>query len=375
MRMCHAALLAIGIALVATGCLTARRDQDSPFVNLEEAIQHRRVELLHELSKVPLASSWDHVIPNERIRSVYLEEDLLFIQTERDWLHVVQLADGMTRWTLDMRMELTARPGLNNDLVALLSQNVLWIVERKTGGVIKKRVLDFTPASAPTPVGNRVYIGAYDRYLYAYNWQNGIRDWRYRTDGVITTKPVFISPTYIAFASHDNTISVLREIEGVTEATYSTIGPISADMYYAPLFRAFYGASRDFGVYAVSGALEWRFTGDDEFHMSPVRVEARGEGEADLVYAISARGTLHAIDPHFGQLAWQMPHVAQYLFRGKGHDYVLRPGKVLSRLDNPTGEVRGQFDLSAFDFILTNPNTNALYVATRDGFFFSMREE
>ncbi|MBI4615657.1 MAG: PQQ-binding-like beta-propeller repeat protein [Planctomycetes bacterium] len=362
--------LSLGLALLATGCLHARKPY--PFVDADEGVAHRRVELRKSLAKLPLADHWDHVIPYAGIRAVYLEEDTLFIQTEDFWVHAVNYQDGITRWTLDMQMPVTARPGLSSDLVTMISHDVLWVVDRGTGGVIKKLILGFVPSSPPTPVGTRVYMGGFDQYLYAYNWQTELRDWRYWSDGEIASKPVYLSP-FLYFASTDNTIYVLREATGTTQAKYSTVGPVTADLTGA--FRTVYATSRDFGVYAISGALEWKFLGEDSFVQPAMRIESRGPDEEDTVYAISRGGILYAIDPIFGKKRWELPEAERVLFRGKGHDFVLARNRVLAMVDNRTGEVRGRYDLSAFDFFVTNPQSNALYVGTTDGFFFCLSEK
>ncbi len=359
----------IGLALLVSGCLHERRDH--PFVDADERIAHRRVELQKHLGLLPLASEWDHVIPYRGIREGYLEEDLVFVQTEDHWVHVVDSATGITRWTLDMQMPISARPGLNAEVVALLSHDVLWVVDRRTGGVIKKIILDFVPSSPPTPVGNRIYMGSFDEYLYAFNWQNELRDWRYKTDGAVTAKPIFLSP-FLIFASHDNTVYVLRETNGTTNSTYATVGPITADLSSA--LRTVYGASRDFGVYAMSSALEWKFLGDSPFLKAPFRIESRGEDQEDTVYAVSEQETLYAIDPIFGKERWHVGGIDRVLFRGKGHDFALQPDKILVQIDNRTGEIRGHFDLGAFDFFFVNKTTNALIVGTHDGYLFSMSE-
>ena len=356
---------------VATSCLLFGCNQPGPQPLNHASIPSRRAELQNTLARVPLAESWDLILPRTTLHRLYLEEDILFAETQSGWVYAIDSSSGRTLWTLELSdsdtvRHLDHRPGLSNTHVALISSGVLHIVKRKYGELTHKVVLPFAAMSPATPVGNRVYVGGHDNYLYAFNYVKGIRDWRFSTDGEIITKPLHKAP-YIYFASGDKRIYQIQETTGKQIFALPTIGEVGADMTTeGPSVLA---TTLDNRVYNITnGILQWKFFSDQELRTPSIATKT-------AVFVIDRAPTLYCIDRGHGTEKWRASDIHQYLFRGTHHDFALQGKHWLVRLHSEDGTTDGRYDLSAFDFFLTNPNTNALYVGTHDGALFCLTEQ
>ena len=115
----------------------------------------------------------------------------------------------------------------------------------------------------PTVDGNTLYIGCFNKTVYALNTADGTEKWQYKTDGSINSTPVI----------YNNTV------------------------YIGDYDRHFYALD------AATGNLVWKFPGDDTAANNPKNffwakpVEING-----VIYAPNLDGNVYALDAATGNL-------------------------------------------------------------------------
>jgi len=125
--------------------------------------------------------------------------------------------------------------------------------------------------SSPAVVGNRVYVGSLDGYLYALDANNGDIVWRTQTEGQITSSPA-VADGAVYFTSEEPTVGTLYKLDAntgnviwkqqlpyehqFTGGTQMMGSPsVAAGMVFTSAnLRAYYG------INATTGDIEWTFT-------------------------------------------------------------------------------------------------------------------
>ena len=67
--------------------------------------------------------------------------------------------------------------------------------------------------SSPTVSGGTVYVGSYDRYLYAVNATSGALRWRYLTGSGVSSSPT-VSGGTVYVGSWDNNLNAVNATSG-----------------------------------------------------------------------------------------------------------------------------------------------------------------
>ena len=184
-----------------------------------------------------------------------------------------------------------ARPGANGYLIA-------W--DAKTGRT--KWKWNTAPIeSSPLLVGNRLYVGTWDRGVYALNATNGKRIWRFAADEEVNTSAAYWKGT-IFIASDAGTLYALN---------------------------------------AKTGRMRWQAGDAREFYYATPTV-AYGR-----VFIGSTDGTMYVYGAKSGRLLWAKP-LGSYIYGAAGvwkrKVYVGTYDGFLYALDAATGDVRWKID-------------------------------
>jgi len=183
----------------------------------------------------------------------------------------------------------------------------------KTGG----RVI-----SSPLVVGDAVYFGSTDSFIYAVNRADGSLRWKFETQGAVTSSPAFVDGAVIA-GSGDGKLYAVDATTGKQRWAFKTAGesrftargihglmprtemmPDPFDMFLSSptiVNGVVYFGSGDHNVYAVdalSGTLRWTFMTGDVVHASPAVV-------AGVVYIGSWDRNLYALNAASGTEVWR----------------------------------------------------------------------
>jgi outer membrane protein assembly factor BamB len=142
-----------------------------------------------------------------------------------------------------------------------------------------------------------VYIGSYDKHLYALNIESGKMLWKYFADGGIVSKPAIVEDS-VFIGSEDHRLHVVSARNGSLQWTYYTDGPVRSSPFAAH-GHLFIG-SDDAAVHAINirgGRGIWKTETDGEIRSSPFVTE-------DSVYFGNEAGEFFCLDFR-GGIKWR----------------------------------------------------------------------
>ena len=149
-----------------------------------------------------------------------------------------------------------------------------------------------------------IYVGDFDRYVYAIN-PNGTEKWRYKTGGWIESTPALSQDCEIIFVtSWDDYLYALYTNNGTLKWKFAAEDSVSSSpvigddgtIYFGTL-KGFFTDSKIFAV-NPNGTKKWRFITDDAVYTDPAI------GFDGTIYAGSCDSGLYALYPN-GTLRWR----------------------------------------------------------------------
>ncbi|MFC7240676.1 PQQ-binding-like beta-propeller repeat protein [Saliphagus sp. GCM10025317] len=169
--------------------------------------------------------------------------------------------------------------------------------------------------TAPTVVGDIVYVGTDSGRVLALSLETGDERWGYQTDGIVTGSPAVVADEVYA-ASADGTVCALDRETGERRWQYRLdetcrVAPVVAD-------GTVYAADDDGSVYALeaeSGRVEWTLATDETAAVAEVAVTS---GD---VFAGTADGVVRCIDGKSGSLEWTRDLQVAVDVEGDGDGY------------------------------------------------------
>jgi outer membrane protein assembly factor BamB len=140
-----------------------------------------------------------------RVVSLHWDGGWLFAQTDGGPFLAIRSADGEILWQKDFGSPLTQRapPAASGDRLYLPLQDgrVVALVLQSGGVVWTHKMAE--PAVGILPVGNRVFIGGRDNWLYSLSAEDAKRDWRWPTGADLLGLPV-LDRRRVYFIALDN---------------------------------------------------------------------------------------------------------------------------------------------------------------------------
>jgi outer membrane protein assembly factor BamB len=133
---------------------------------------------------------------------------------------------------------------------------------------------------------------------------------------------------------------------------------------------------------AGGGFVLWKY------HL-PAVVKTPAIGKDGTIYVKTEDGYLHALEAmpqhvdkdgavqgpwSFGRLRWQMPRAERFVLKTGTGVYVMAEDNLLTKVEELTGRVIGQYPVQNFPFIMTNTMDDLLYLVTTDGHLLCLRE-
>lgn len=153
-------------------------------------------------------------------------------------------------------------------------------------------------SSSPAISQDILYIGSYDKKIYAVNATNGSLIWTYTTKGIVRSSPA-VANNIVYAGSGDKNLYALNATDGTYIWNYTT-----KDAIYAPptIYNDIvYIASSDNHTYAVNatnGTYIWNYTAKNQMATSSPAIVK------DILYVGSHDYNLSAINATNGTLIW-----------------------------------------------------------------------
>jgi outer membrane protein assembly factor BamB len=146
-----------------------------------------------------------------------------------------------------------------------------------------------------------VYIGA-GNDLIAIN-PDGNENWRYETDGIISSNPLISRNGTIYFGSADSNIYAL-DLNGTLLWNYSTQSELETSPSECPdgsIVITCYLGERSILALFPNGTVKWVIENDEFFRSSTIAVDDNG-----MIYLNGGRRNLYCISPN-GRITWTFP--------------------------------------------------------------------
>jgi outer membrane protein assembly factor BamB len=357
-------------------------------------------QLKLKLKRLPLHIKWDtYVLGGELIRNVFMEEDLLLIETASRRVYAMDRKKGVIRWVYTIQFPLKFPPAVSEDLVYFVARDVIHAVFRNGGDVKWKKTLPFAQGSAPVANKDYFFVAALDvPRFFSFKEKTqipklteggeyhgaleAIAEWSFNTEDFVRAAPLEITKgntSVIYLCSFDHKVYALDGFTGKVTWTYKT----GQQILCAPYVRGDYifiggqdhtlhclnryGGPPPKWLFSTGGPMEVTPAADDEF------VYARAEDVLDE-YGLPEDSYLYAVEIKTGKARWRLRRGLRMLISGKDKVYVLREGNVLVVLGKQTGKFLAEYPLPDFQILLTNDVDDILYFATDRGFIFAMQE-
>jgi outer membrane protein assembly factor BamB len=212
-------------------------------------------------------------------------------------------------------------------------QFYLW--EFKTGDWVLS-----SPAIGPD---GTVYVGSYDKKLYAINGKSGVKIWEFETGSYVTSSPAIGSDGTVYVGSDDNKLYAINGKSGVKLWEFETGGYVRSSPAIGSDGTVYVG-SDDNKLYAInpkSGVKLWEFETGGYVYSSPAI------GSDGTVYVGSYDKKLYAINGKSGVKLWEFEtgdHVSSSPAIGSdGTVYVGSEDKKLYAINGKSGDKLWEF--------------------------------
>jgi hypothetical protein len=200
------------------------------------------------------------------------------------------------------------------------------------------------PSSPAIGADGTVYVGSYDKKVYALDGATGQKRWEFTTGGAVASCPAIGADGTVYVGSYDKKVYALDGATGQKRWEFTT----GAWVESSPAIGAdgtVYVGSYDRKVYALDGATgqkRWEFVTGGGYGSSSPAIGADG-----TVYVGSYDRKVYALDGATGQKRWEFT-TGSYVYSSPaigadGTVYVGSWDKKVYALDGATGQKRWEF--------------------------------
>jgi tripartite motif-containing protein 71 len=150
---------------------------------------------------------------------------------------------------------------------------------------------------SPAVVGDVIYAGSGDGFLYALDRESGAVLWRYQADSAVEITPTVIGDS-VYVVSLNGTLAALDKANGAERWRFAQ--PVAPDSTPLIVDTVLYVGSEDGNLYAIDPA-----TGTEQWRVAVSGGITRSLAAADgAIYAGTEAGQLHALDIAVGAERW-----------------------------------------------------------------------
>jgi outer membrane protein assembly factor BamB len=320
----------------------------------------------------------------DRVRYLVADENVVIVQSRSGIVTTFDIANGRKLWAVQVaRVDAVAFPAItNDDLVLIVSGTSMYALQKFTGKLAWKFTLPSSPSTGPGIDGERVYVGARDGSMYAFNLRRikkyfnerllpqfslQTMDWRYKAFKEVTTPPIS-NGRVVNFASRGGSLYSVTTTDHKLSFQFETDFPISAPM--AESRRYLFLPSEDFKLYClnkVNGVTHWVYNAGLEIRQKPQVMEQD-------VFLTPAHGGLHVVDRGSGNRKWFRGRITGFVAASPSRVYVSDNVGNLVILGREEGKLIAALPLRRFSVRLSNGRTDRIIIATERGLVACIRE-
>lgn len=370
------------------------------FASIALAAQVWAQGLTSEIVSAPLAQRYGmkrawitqaEVDPSRgRIADVILYADVLYVQTNQAAIQAIDAETGRTLWVRHLGKPgyPAMAPAAGTEFVTSCVGSTLYLLRRSDGNLVYERRLENGPSAGLAMGTERVYVPLVNHAVVSYSLRAARQQERQSASGENASEATPPYEPMVAFRAgamsyaaplvRDNTVAwgtadgyvyVVAADTMQPRFRFFTRGPVNAPL--AMWGDRIIAASRDGYVYCMSslqGKLRWQFSAGTPIEHQPVVIE-------DTVYVIPESGQMYALEARKGQVLWQAMQVSQFLAAGQDRVYVLDFFGRIVCLDKATGSRLFAMPVGSMSLVLTNTQTDRIYLGSRKGILQCLREQ
>jgi eukaryotic-like serine/threonine-protein kinase len=201
-------------------------------------------------------------------------------------------------WIFECEDEIRNSPLYHNDTVYIGSYDRnLYAINANTGKMIWKAPTDGGVATKPAVLERSVFFGSEDQNLYALSMDNGSIQWTYYTDAPIHSSPR-IHNKVVYIGSDDSFMHAVSASSGHALWKTEVAGPVRSSVLIDN-DRLYFGCEEgDFYCMDMSGEIKWR-------NKTKRAITSSAAIFQEEVLFCSLEGFLHAHDKNSGWMIWR----------------------------------------------------------------------
>ena len=364
-----------------------------------------------------------------RITGAVLNDDVLFVQTDRATVHALNAETGQALWDEQVgnpdHSTLTA--GVDGELVAVVNGATLYVLNRYNGNLLWQTRFNGAPGAGAAVSGNRIYVPMVQGMVHAYlmNPVQGLPEEPIETIAKIERKEltpeekaaeeahrraslrleqedmqelscqsfggILVQPTVIPIDEardrlawpNDRGSIFVSEIDLTKQTRFlidyqiaanseivGQIAYVAPDPKLAGISGLLLFASNDGHVTALrqeSGELLWHFSSGEAIGNPVAVVGAR-------VYVATQLAGMYCLNAATGEEHWQAPGIRQFVAASKDRLYAVDGVGRIQVLDASSGARVDVLDLASIPIKLTNTTSDRIYLMTDGGLVQCLHE-
>ncbi len=297
------------------------------------------------------------------------EPVMMYVQSAHGRLHAVEAETGRVRWSAQVgpaRLPCQL-PAASARWLAVVHGLSLKLLDRHTGELIWERKLNHASMVGPAILNGWVVVASVGGQLTGFRIENPVDQWHGIADSQIIT-PLATTTTAVVWCTVQGRVYPGLYDSGRFAVALPTQGMIPVrpttwnHLVYVPTTNGFV-----FALDTRRGELVWRHSAADPVYEPLVVTQ-------DAVFVVHALSRLHCLDRATGRVRWTTTGMKKILAVSAKRLYVLQRNDLVAVVDRPTGARLGTLPWRVGDLLVTNTQTDRIYLATRRGFIVCLHE-
>jgi len=297
----------------------------------------------------------------------------MYVQSDHGTLHAIDGESGRTLWTriIGNPDHPTLKPGASDSYVALVNGSNLFVLNARDGSEAWSVRLGGAPGSGPAVSNFRVFAPLLNGKVEVYSLENPKKlPWVYQSAGNVMIQPIVATNT-VGWVSNRGIFYSALHNRPVVRYRLHALDTIRAHPTFSESPEQWYVPSTDGYVYAVherSGDVVWRFSAGGPVEQPPTVI-------GDVLYAVTDYAGMYQLGVVDGQERWWTELVRKVVAATDERVYCIDKAGQLLILDAKTGGRIGVIPLSNVDLVMTNWQTDRIYLGTQYGIIQCIHEE
>jgi len=332
--------------------------------------------LAEELAGGDLVQFWSTTLPldeGETLEHLYCRRGNLYTVSSTNQLRCIDSFSGHIKWTVKL-CDADVTPSdvgqLGDEVAYVAVIDKLYGFLTDNGQPLPPRHLKMAPSTHLHVAPPFVYFGSHEGWMLAEHATHRGQSWDRLMHATILSAPV-AAGGLVYFASEDGEVVASDGGQRQVHWTFKARDAFEADLKLSGTQGFVLAACRDYSLYAlnpIGGQPAWICTTGDPILQAPMAFGNR-------VYVITEPHVMLALNELDGERPlWSTENVDRFLAASPRALYVLRTDGMIAALSHQDGSVLFTLDARRLDVFSLNEIDGQLFLATRDGLVFAVRE-